>query len=68
MAYAGFSTRNYTETVSFCSNFLACVEQWVKERRNSPAVVMWGLQNESSLPMVFADKEPNGDRPPLRVG
>ena len=56
MTYAGFSTRNYTETVSFCSNFLACVEQWVKERRNSPAVVMWGLQNESSLPMEFADK------------
>jgi len=56
MTYAGFSTRNYTESEAFCSNFLACVEQWVKERRNSPAVVLWGLQNESALPFEFAEK------------
>ena len=28
----------------------------MKERRNSPSVVMWGLQNESTLPREFAQE------------
>ena len=28
----------------------------MKERRNSPSVVMWGLQNESTLPKEFAEE------------
>ena len=27
-----------------------------KERRNSPSVIMWGLQNESVLPKEFAEE------------
>ena len=54
MWYAGFSTHVYFDTEEFRRNFLAAVEQWVKERRNSPAVVIWGLQNESTLPVEFA--------------
>ena len=54
MCWAGFSTRNYADTEEFRRTFLECVGQWVKERRNSPAVVIWGLQNESALPHEFA--------------
>ena len=32
------------------------LRRWVKERRNSPSVVMWGLQNESTLPKEFAEE------------
>ena len=54
--WAGFSTRQFTESEAFCSNYLACVEQWIRERRNSPAIVIWGLQNESALPREFTEK------------
>ena len=54
--WTGMSTHIYFDTEEFRANFLAEVEQWVKERRNNPAVVIWGLQNESSLPAEFAEK------------
>lgn len=38
----------------FRSNFRQLVVEWVRERRNHPCVVMWGLQNESVLPEDFA--------------
>lgn len=34
--------------------FKTLLTDWVKERRNSPAVVLWGLENESTLPEDFA--------------
>ena len=40
----------------FRENFKKLLRQWVKERRNSPSVVMWGLQNESTLPREFAQE------------
>jgi len=40
----------------FRNNFKTLLRQWVKERRNSPSVVMWGLQNESVLPKDFAEE------------
>ena len=38
----------------FRANFKTLLKEWVKERRNSPSNVMWGLQNESKLPEDFA--------------
>lgn len=44
------------DTPEFRENFKKLLRQWVKERRNSPSVVMWGLQNESTLPREFAQE------------
>jgi hypothetical protein len=38
----------------FRNNFKTLLKDWVKERRNSPSLVLWGLQNESKLPEDFA--------------
>ena len=48
------SARIWYDTPEFRANFRKLLRQWVKERRNSPSVVIWGLQNESSLPAEFA--------------
>lgn len=42
------------DTPEFRKNFKALLTDWVKERRNSPAVVLWGLENESTLPEDLA--------------
>jgi len=42
------------DTPEFRKNFKTLLTEWVKERRNSPAVVLWGLENESTLPEDFA--------------
>ena len=42
------------DTPDFRSNFKTLLREWVKERRNSPSVVLWGLENESTLPEDFA--------------
>ncbi|TCD12177.1 DUF4982 domain-containing protein [Pedobacter frigidisoli] len=42
------------DTPEFRNNFKTLLTDWVKERRNSPAVVLWGLENESTLPEDFA--------------
>jgi hypothetical protein len=44
----------YFDNDRFRANYRQAVREWVRERRNSPAVVLWGLQNESSLPTAFA--------------
>ncbi|MBD1420587.1 malectin domain-containing carbohydrate-binding protein [Sphingobacterium chuzhouense] len=38
----------------FRTNFKNLLRDWVKERRNSPSVFLWGLENESTLPEDFA--------------
>lgn len=38
----------------FRRNFKNLLHDWVKERRNSPSVFLWGLENESTLPEDFA--------------
>ncbi len=48
------SAHVWYDTPEFRNNFKTLLRQWVKERRNSPSVVMWGLQNESTLPADFA--------------
>ena len=42
------------DTPAFRDNFKTLLREWVKERRNSPSVVLWGLENESTLPEDFA--------------
>lgn len=42
------------DTPEFRENFKRLLTNWVKERRNSPSVVLWGLENESTLPEDFA--------------
>ena len=49
-----FSAHIWYDTPEFRNNFKNLLRQWVKERRNSPSVVIWGLQNESTLPKEFA--------------
>lgn len=51
-----FSAHVWYDTPEFRDNFKRLLRQWVKERRNSPSVVMWGLQNESTLPRAFAEE------------
>lgn len=51
-----FSAHIWYDTPEFRENFKKLLRQWVKERRNSPSVVIWGLQNESTLPRDFAQE------------
>ncbi len=39
---------------AFKKNFKNLLRDWVKERRNNPSVILWGLENESTLPEAFA--------------
>lgn len=48
------SAHVWYDTPEFRKNFKALLREWVVERRNSPSVIMWGLQNESKLPEDFA--------------
>lgn len=50
------SAHVWYDTPEFRDNFKKLLRQWVKERRNSPSVVIWGLQNESTLPKEFAEE------------
>ncbi len=48
------SAHVWYDTPEFRENFKHNLREWVKERRSSPSVVLWGLQNESVLPESFA--------------
>jgi len=48
------SAHVWYDTPAFKENFLQLLRDWVRERRNSPSLVLWGLQNESKLPAAFA--------------
>lgn len=51
-----FSAHIWYDTPRFRENFKQLLRRWIKERRNSPSVIMWGLQNESVLPKEFAEE------------
>lgn len=51
-----FSAHVWYDTPEFRENFKTLLCRWVKERRNSPSLMMWGLQNESTLPRAFAEE------------
>lgn len=50
------SAHVWFDTPEFRKNFKQLLVDWVKERRNSPSIVLWGLQNESKLPKDFAQE------------
>ncbi len=54
MFWPQFSSHVWYDTPEFRQNFKQLLRQWIKERRNSPSVIAWGLQNESTLPTDFA--------------
>ncbi|HLZ88515.1 MAG TPA: glycoside hydrolase family 2 TIM barrel-domain containing protein, partial [Puia sp.] len=49
-----FSAHIWFDSPGFRENFKTTLTEWIKERRNSPSVILWGLQNESKLPEDFA--------------
>lgn len=49
-----FSAHVWYDTPEFKKEFKQLLVEWVKERRNNPSNVMWGLQNESRIPEAFA--------------
>lgn len=52
--WAQMGAHLYFDREDFCRNYRSLTKEWVKERRNSPSVILWGLQNESMLPEAFA--------------
>jgi len=54
--WSQFSAHIWYDTPVFRENFKTMLRQWIKERRNSPSIVLWGLQNESVLPKDFAEE------------
>ena len=54
--WSQFSAHIWYDTPAFRDAFKRLLKRWVKERRNSPSVILWGLQNESVLPRDFAEE------------
>lgn len=54
--WSQFSAHIWYDTPLFRDMFKQKLRQWIKERRNSPSVILWGLQNESVLPRDFAEE------------
>ena len=54
--WSQFSAHIWYDTPQFRENFKRLLVRWIKERRNSPSVILWGLQNESILPKEFAQE------------
>ena len=54
--WSQFSAHVWYDTPQFRQNFRRLLVRWVKERRNSPSVILWGLQNESVLPRDVAEE------------
>jgi hypothetical protein len=49
-----FAAHIWFDNPAFRRNFKALLRDWILERRNNPAVILWGLENESTLPEDFA--------------
>lgn len=54
MWWPQFSAHIWFDNPAFRETFKARLADWVRERRNNPALFLWGLQNESILPEDFA--------------
>lgn len=54
--WSQFSAHIWYDTPEFKENFKNLIKEWIIERRNSPSVIMWGLQNESTIPEDFAEE------------
>ena len=49
-----FTAHIWYDSPAFRESFKTLLTDWVKERRNNPSNILWGLQNESKLPEAFA--------------
>jgi beta-galactosidase len=54
--WSQFSAHIWYDTPEFKENFKTLLREWIKERRNNPSIVLWGLQNESTIPKEFAEE------------
>ncbi len=54
--WSQFSAHIWYDTPQFRESFKRLLVRWIKERRNSPSIILWGLQNESVLPKEFAEE------------
>jgi beta-galactosidase len=54
LSWTQMAAHIWYDTPEFRRNFKLLLTDWVIERRNSPSVVLWGLENESTLPEDFA--------------
>ena len=54
--WSQFSAHIWYDTPKFRETFKRLLVRWIKERRNSPSIILWGLQNESVLPKQFAEE------------
>lgn len=52
--WSQMSAQIWYDTPAFRENFKTLLRDFVRERRNSPSLILWGLQNESWLPTDFA--------------
>ncbi len=50
------SAHIWFDNPEFRKNFKTLLREWVKERRNNPSNIVWGLQNESTLPTDFSEE------------
>ncbi|HEY4785053.1 MAG TPA: malectin domain-containing carbohydrate-binding protein, partial [Bacteroidales bacterium] len=51
-----FAAHIWFDSPAFRENFKSLLKDWIKERRNNPSVILWGLENESTLPQSFAEE------------
>ncbi|HLR37394.1 MAG TPA: malectin domain-containing carbohydrate-binding protein, partial [Chitinophagaceae bacterium] len=51
-----FAAHIWFDNPKFRQNFKKLLHDWVIERRNNPAIILWGLENESTLPTDFAEE------------
>ena len=56
MFWSQYSAHIWYDTPQFRENFKKYIYRWIREHRNSPSVILWGLQNESVLPKEFAEE------------
>lgn len=54
--WSQFSAHVWYDTSAFRKNFKRLLRRWIKERRNSPSVILWGIQNESVMPKDFTEE------------
>lgn len=54
VCWTQIGSRVWFDNSRFRENYKTIVREWVRERRNHPCVIIWGLQNESALPEEFA--------------
>lgn len=56
LSWSQFSAHVWYDTSAFRKNFKRLLHRWIKERRNSPSVILWGIQNESVMPKDFTEE------------